>query len=117
MIYLIPDNSQFAEIDKLITEIKRIEFIVDKYQRNDIEEAQYIRNFASIKETKEDALKTLIEKSFVNGTIVYLFNVYLLNESNATTMISDQDEAQVLSEFVHTRTNFCIFSVDSCEVV
>ena len=95
LIYLIPDNSQFAEIDKLITEIKRIEFIVDKYQRNDIEEAQYIRNFASIKETKEDALKTLIEKSFVNGTIVYLFNVYLLNESNATTMISDQEKALV----------------------
>lgn len=95
LIYLIPDNSQFSEIDKMITEIKRIEFIVDKYQRNDIEEAPYIRSFASIKETKEDALKTLIEKSFVNGTIVYLFNVYLLNESNATTMISDQEKALV----------------------
>lgn len=43
LIYLIPDNSQFSEIDKMITEIKRIEFIVDKYQRNDIEEAPYIR--------------------------------------------------------------------------
>lgn len=67
LIYLIPDNSQFSEIDKLITEIKRIEFIVDKYQRNDIEEVPYIRSFASIKETKEDALKTLIEKSFVKA--------------------------------------------------
>lgn len=95
LMYIVPDNSQFAEIDKLIAEIKRIEFIVDKYQRTDIEEAQYIRNFASIKETKEEALKSLIEKAFINGTIVYLFNVYLLNESNATTMVTEQEKALV----------------------
>lgn len=75
-MYIVPDNSQFAESDKLITEIKRIEFIVDKYQRTDIEGAQYIRNFASIKETKEEALESLIEKSFVNGTIVYLMCIF-----------------------------------------
>lgn len=95
LIYLIPDNSRFTEIDKLITEIKRIEFIVDKYQRNDIEEAQYIRNFSSIKETKENALKNLIEESFIKGAVVYLFNVHLLNESNASTIISEQEKALV----------------------
>lgn len=95
LIYIIPDNSQFTEIDKLITEIKRIDYIVDKYQRTDIEEAQYIRNFASIKETKEEALRNLIEKAFVYGTIVYLFSLYLLTESNVTTMLSDQEKALV----------------------
>lgn len=95
LMYLVPDNSQFSVIDKLITEIKRIEFIVDKYQRNDSEESQFIRKFSSIKETKEDALKSLIEKAFVNGTIIYLFNVYLLNESNATTTVTEQEKALV----------------------
>lgn len=95
LMYIVPDNSQFTEIDKLITEIKRIDYIVDKYQRTDIEEAPYIRNFASIKETKEDALKNLIEKAFINGTIVYLFSLYLLTESNVTTMLSDQEKALV----------------------
>lgn len=95
LMYLVPNNNHFIEIDKLITEIKRIDYIVDKYQRTDIEEAQYIRNFVSIRETKEIALKSLIEKALVSGTIIYLFNVYLLNDSNATTMISDQKKALV----------------------
>lgn len=95
LLYLVPDNSQFAEIDKLIIEIKRIEYIIDKYPRTDIDEALYIRNFASIKETREDVLKSLIEKALMNGTIVYLFNVYLLSETNATTMLSEQEKALV----------------------
>lgn len=95
LIYLVPDNSQFTEIDKLITEIKRIEYITDKYQRTDIEEAQYIRNFISIKETKEETLRTLIEKALKSGTIIYLFNVSLLNESNATTVMTEKEKASV----------------------
>lgn len=95
ILYIVPDNSQFTEIDKLITEIKRIDYIVDKYQRTDIEEAQYIRNFSSIREAKDEELKNLIEKALNNGTIIYLFNVYLLNETNITVMLSDQEKALV----------------------
>ncbi|MCR5777562.1 MAG: BREX system P-loop protein BrxC [Lachnospiraceae bacterium] len=95
LMYLVPDNSQFTEIDKLITEIKRIDDIADKYQRTDIEEAQYIRNFVSIRETKEDALRALVEKALTSGTIIYLFNVSLLNESNATTEMTEQEKALV----------------------
>ena len=95
LMFMVPDNTQFTEIDKLITEIKRIDYIVDKYQRTDIEEAPYIRNFTSIREAKDNALKNLIEKAFTNGAIVYLFNVYLLNDSNATTLIYEQEKALV----------------------
>ncbi|HUM83978.1 MAG TPA: hypothetical protein PLN48_09380, partial [Lachnospiraceae bacterium] len=95
LMYLVPDNSQFEEIDKLITEIKRIDYIVDKYQRTDIEEVSYIRNFASIKETKEDALKSVVEKALTGGTIIYLFNIYLLDEANATTILTEQEKALV----------------------
>lgn len=95
LMYIVPDNSEFTEIDRLITEIKKIDYIVDRYQKTDIEEAPYIRNFASIRETKDNALKSLIEKSLINGTIIYLFNVYHLNESNVTTMISEQKKALV----------------------
>ncbi|GAA4653723.1 hypothetical protein GCM10023142_08610 [Anaerocolumna aminovalerica] len=95
LMYLVPDNSQFTEIDKLITDIKRIDYIADKYQRTDIEEAQYIRNFVSIRETKEEALRALIEKALTSGTIIYLFNVSLLNESNATTVMTEQEKALV----------------------
>lgn len=95
LLYLVPDNSRFAEIDKLITEIKRIEYIIEKYPRSDIEEAQYIRNFTTIKEAKEDTLKSLIEKALKNGSIIYLFNVFLLNEDNATTVLTEQEKAVV----------------------
>lgn len=95
LMYLVPDNSQFAEIDKLITDIKRIDYIADKYQRTNIEEAQYVRNFVSIKETKENTLRALIEKALTSGTIIYLFNVSLLNEANATTVITEQEKALV----------------------
>lgn len=101
LMYLVPDNGRFAEIDKLITEIKRIDYIVDKYQRTDIEEAQYIRNFVSIRETKENALRSLIEKSMTCGTVIYLFNVYLLNESNAVTVLTEQEKSLVRN--VYTR--------------
>ena len=95
LLYIVPDNSQFTEIDKLITEIKRIDYIVDKYQRTDIEEAPYIRKFSSIREGKDEELKNLIEEALNNGTIIYLFNVYLLNETNVTVMLSDQEKALV----------------------
>ena len=95
LMYLVPDNSQFTEIDKLITDIKRIDYIADKYQRTDIEEAQYIRSFVSIRETKEEVLRALIEKALTSGTIIYLFNVSLLNESNATNVMTEQEKALV----------------------
>jgi hypothetical protein len=91
ILWLIPDNSQFTEIDKLIREIRKIEYIAEKYQKPNAEETPFVRTFLSIKDTKVDNLKSLIEKAMKNSTLVYLYNTYLLNEDNYLGILQEQE--------------------------
>jgi len=82
-ITLIPDNSDYNEINRLIEEIRRFLFIADKYGNDsDVTVRQIVREFSIIKDEKEKDLLVLINKSYTNCTAVYLFNAILLNQDN-----------------------------------
>ena len=88
-ITLIPDNSDFSEINRLIEEIKRFSFMDDKYgSDSDTTVKQVIREFSIIKDEKEKDLLNLINAAYVNSTAVYLYNAALLNDTNFKSEIN-----------------------------
>jgi hypothetical protein len=123
LIWLIPDNSFFKEIDKLIDEIERISYLEQNYSNPLSEEGPIIRSFSTIKSEKEDSLKDLIEQSLQQATSVYLYNIYQLDKTNwqstlqnqqrlviqnvyskrLTSQLSDDVAAKVIKEATETR--------------
>ena len=82
-ITLIPNNSNFNDIHKLIEEIQRLTYMSDKYSNDsDNNIKQIIREFGVIKSEKEKNLLNLINHAYANSTAVYLFNTVLLNDTN-----------------------------------
>lgn len=89
-ITLIPDNQEFALIDKLLTEIKRYEYMEEKYANDhDQDKRQIIRDFTLIKEEKEKNVRAKIEQAYTSGSLVYLFDEHLLNRDGFKTSIQD----------------------------
>lgn len=81
VITLVPDDINFSEIDRLLSEVKRYGYMEDKYSNdNDTNKRQIIREFSTIKDEKEKDLITLIEKAYSNGSLIYLFDENLLNK-------------------------------------
>jgi len=77
---LIPDNKEFAQIDKLLEEIKRYSTIEEKYaNESDPDKRQIIRDFAVIREDKEDELRIKIDRAYKHASLIYMFDVYILN--------------------------------------
>jgi len=89
-ITLIPDNSQYDIIDKLITEVKRYSYMEEKYSNDsDQDRRQILREFSTIKEEKEKTLKTKIEEAYNNGTLIYMYDAFLLNSDNFKGTINE----------------------------
>lgn len=89
VIWLVPDNKHFKEIDKLIDEIERITFLEQKYTNPNSDEGKILAGFTSSKDDKHTRLTSLIDNSLSEGTLVYLYNLYQLNSNNWQTTISD----------------------------
>jgi hypothetical protein len=90
LITLIPDNSEFSQIDKLITEIKRYSFIEENNSSTtDSNKRQIIRDFAIIREEKEKQFRTKIENAYKNASIIYMFDEHLLNSDTFKEIISN----------------------------
>ena len=90
LITLIPENSEFTQIDKLIGEIKRYSYMEEKYaNETDSDKRKIIRDFALIREEKEKHLRNSIENAYKNATLIYLFDEYLLNADSFKVTISD----------------------------
>jgi len=87
---LIPENNEFDEIDKLITEVKRYHYMEDKYSNEaDTNKRQIIRDFRTMREEKAKHLRRKLEAAYTNGTLIYLFNEQLLNENTFKGEIGD----------------------------
>lgn len=90
LITLIPSNTYFAEIDKLIGEIRRYNFMEDKYANdNDKDKRQIIREFSIIKEEKEKDLLGRIEDAYATGSLVYMYDEELLNRDSFKGTINE----------------------------
>jgi hypothetical protein len=88
-IWLVPDNSRFSEIDKLIDEIERISYLEDKYKDPQSEEGKILSSFSSVKAQKENDLKDLVEKSLQNALSIYLYEVFQLSKDNWQIVMQD----------------------------
>lgn len=83
LITLVPDNKDFALIDKLIGEVSRCLFMESKYaDDSDPIKRQIIRDFSVIREEKGKELRARIENAYKNASLVYMFDEHLLNEDN-----------------------------------
>jgi hypothetical protein len=83
VITLVPDNSQFTKIDKLLEEVKRYAYMEEKYGSDeDANKKQIIREFAIIKDEKEKDLRNLIEAAYTDGSLIYLFDEIILNKDS-----------------------------------
>jgi hypothetical protein len=90
VLTLVPDNSKFTEIDRLMEEVKGYSYMEDKYEKDDdVNIRQIIREFSLIKNEKEKDLIGLIQEAYSSGSLVYLFNEDLLNTDTFKGTIND----------------------------
>ena len=90
LITLIPKDKKFDDIDKLLSDVKKYNLMIEKYD-NDTDEKvkQIIREFAIIKDEKEKNLITLLEDAYFEGTLVYMYDSQLLNKDSFKNTIND----------------------------
>jgi len=90
LMTIIPDNSEFSNIDKLLGEIRRYSFMEEKYaNENDPVKRQIIRDFAIIREEKEKDLQIKIEATYKNASLIYMYDEHLLNADTFKGTIND----------------------------
>ncbi len=106
LITLVPDNKRFAEIDKLIEEVKRYGYMEEKYSGTDDEKVKpIIREFSIIKNEKEKDLITLIESAYENGSLIYLFDENLLNKDNFKGTINETQKKLIKNIYTKRLTS------------
>ena len=90
IIWLVPDNSQFKELDRLIDDVERITYLEQKYNNPNSEEGKILISFSTAKGEKQNRIKDLVEESLINATGVYLYNTLQLNKENWQTTLQAQ---------------------------
>ncbi len=82
-IVLIPNNIDFILIDKLLTDIEKYNYILNKYSSDtDKKIKEIIREFNIIKEEKLKSLTDRIEDAYLNGFLIYNSILIKLNKEN-----------------------------------
>ena len=114
-IILVPGNKDFSRIDTLLTEVKRFKFMDDKYSNDaDPNVRQIIKDFNIIREEKEKELTTLIQRAYLNGTCIYLYDENKLDDDTFKGIITELQKklirnvytkrlADQLSELISTK--------------
>lgn len=99
-ITLIPENSDFVQIDHLIGGIKRCLYMEEKYAaESEPNIKQIIRSFATIREEKEKELRVKIGNAYYNASLIYLFDEYYLNGDTFKGTINDTQRKLVNNIF------------------
>jgi hypothetical protein len=100
LISLIPDNTEFKKIDKLIGEIIRYNYMESKYaNENNNDKRQIIRDFAIIREEKEKELRLKIENAYKNSSLVYIFDENLVSSDTFKAVTTDLQKKLVGNVF------------------
>lgn len=102
VIWIIPDNTAFKEIDKLIEEIEKVGYLEEKYRNPASGEGQTLRSFLTSRDEKENTLRDLIEQSLQRAAAIYLYNLYQLDANNWQTTVQEQ-QRQVIRNVYHKR--------------
>ncbi|WP_417861362.1 BREX system P-loop protein BrxC [Winogradskyella sediminis] len=105
-ITLVPDNTRFDKIDKLIDEVRRYSLMEEKYgSDSDVNTRQIIREFSTIKEEKEKDLINLIEAAYTNGSLIYLFDENLLNKDSFKGSVNETQRKLIKNIYTKRLTN------------
>jgi hypothetical protein len=90
LITLVPDNTEFTSIDKLIGEVSRYSYMEEKYSNeSDPAKRQIIRDFSIIREEKEKELRKKIEAAYRNASLIYLYDEDRLNADTFKGAVSE----------------------------
>jgi hypothetical protein len=102
LIWLVPDNSNFKELDLLIDDVERISYLEQKYNNPQSEEGKILVSFSTSKTEKQSRIKDLVEESLVNASSVYLFNNLQLDKDNWQSILQGQQK-QLIQNVYHKR--------------
>lgn len=92
LLWLVPDNSHFKELDRLIDEVERITYLEQKYNNPNSEEGKILISFSTAKGEKQNRIKDLVEESLVNSSAIYLYNTLQLNKDNWQATLQAQQK-------------------------
>ncbi len=92
LLWLVPDNSHFKELDRLIDEVERITYLEQKYNNPNSDEGKILISFSTAKGEKQNRIKDLVDESLINATAVYLYNTLQLNKDNWQTTLQAQQK-------------------------
>jgi len=96
MITLVPDTTEFTEIDMLIGEVMRYAYMEEKYSNEkDADKRQIIREFEVIREEKQRTLRGLIQDAYYKSSLIYMFDDHLLNADTFKGTIADNQRKMV----------------------
>jgi len=92
LLWLVPDNIYFKELDRLIDEVERINYLEQKYNNPNSEEGKILVSFTSAKSEKQNRIKDIVEESLLNSTAVYLYNTLQMNKDNWQSTLQTQQK-------------------------
>lgn len=78
---IVPNNADADTVMKLAQELLRIDYISGK-SFSTAEEKKVVSTIQATKEDKMAQMEELIRNAYTQGTAIYLFNTYQLNDSN-----------------------------------
>jgi hypothetical protein len=90
VLWLVPDNSYFKNLDHLIDEVERITYLEQKYNNPNSEEGKILISFSTAKGEKQNRIKELVEESLLNASAIYLYNTLQLNKDNWQSTLQEQ---------------------------
>ncbi len=98
-LWMVPDNARFSEIDRLIEDMKRIEYIEERYPNPDSDEGNVIKGFTHSKGEKEEHLKKLMQAVLESGTAIYLFDLLQLDSNNWLNTVNNKQQLMIESVY------------------
>lgn len=99
LIWLVPDNNSFTELNKLIDEVERIGYLEQHYNNPNSEEGKIMISFSTSKTEKQARVGAIIEESLMNATAVYLYNTYQLDAGNWQSTLQAQQRQIIQNVF------------------
>lgn len=92
LLWLIPDNTGFRELDKLIEEVERISFLQEKYKDPNSDEYKILISFTTAQGEKQTRITDIVTDALENATVIYLYNTFQLNKDNWQSILPAQQK-------------------------
>ncbi|MDD4150296.1 MAG: hypothetical protein PHE33_09725 [Bacteroidales bacterium] len=87
LMWLMPDNNYFKELDRLIDDVERINYLEQKYNNPNSEEGKILLSFLTARDEKKNRIKELVEESLLNSSTIYLYNTSQLSKDNWQSIV------------------------------